>query len=515
MALILIVDDRVTNRTIYSKLAQSIGEDVKVRAFGDPCEALDWLKGARPDLIVTDHDMPQIDGDEFISRFRALPHSAGVPIMMITVNDQRTLRLRALESGATDFLTTPIDHFEFLSRARNLLKLGQRAQVVAPAPREKANDDFAAETRKLLQRCGEAAPYALHVVEIDAADGAHFDAAELVAALRRQKRVGDMLGRIDRLRFLVLQGDVANAAEAEACARRLRELAAFAGGLALRVGFALPRTDYASPEARAVKCLREAMAQAGARMDETAAQPRWRFQPRIDLRSGAICGAQFLRDEEPADAGDAEALQAAFDSAAEFRAANRPLRFSLRFRLDSAGSGASAPLAASLFSKSRMPPDWLDLQLCAREALSQPQRAEHVARSLRSLGVGLTLDLGALKPRDCSTDDENPGARDEWSTPLARFAEDFRPTLLYSCGVSRPASIARLIRAAAVRRTGRAPVLVAANVASPTLLTPLKRAGVTAAQGPCFGAPFAARDLKMLTSAWLADETPTPMGRRA
>ena len=53
--------------------------------------------------------------------------------MMITVNDQRTLRLRALESGATDFLTTPIDHFEFLSRARNLLKLSQSAQIEAAA----------------------------------------------------------------------------------------------------------------------------------------------------------------------------------------------------------------------------------------------------------------------------------------------------------------------------------------------------------------------------------------------
>ena len=115
MTLVVIVDDRATNRTIYSKLAQSIGEGVKVRAFGDPCDALVWLEGARPDLIVTDHDMPGIDGDEFISRFRALPQAAGVPIMMITVNDQRMLRLRALESGATDFLTTPIDHFEFLT----------------------------------------------------------------------------------------------------------------------------------------------------------------------------------------------------------------------------------------------------------------------------------------------------------------------------------------------------------------------------------------------------------------
>ena len=119
MTLIVIVDDRATNRTIYSRLALTIGEGVTVRAFADAAEALKWLGRNRPDLIVTDYDMPQMDGEEFISRFRGLPHSAGVPIMMITVCDQRKLRLRALESGATDFLNTPIDHCEFLTRARN------------------------------------------------------------------------------------------------------------------------------------------------------------------------------------------------------------------------------------------------------------------------------------------------------------------------------------------------------------------------------------------------------------
>ncbi len=214
MALIVIVDDRLTNRTIYSKLAQSIGEGVKVRAFGDPGEALEWLQRNRPDLIVTDYDMPKIAGDEFISRFRDLPHSAGVPIMMITVNDQRTLRLRALESGATDFLNTPIDHFEFLSRARNLLKLSQRRDepsstgktrgasrqlaspkvgVSAPSISEPGISEsaLAADTRKLLAQCGQSAPYALHVVEIDAANGQAFDAAalaELLAASVARRR---------------------------------------------------------------------------------------------------------------------------------------------------------------------------------------------------------------------------------------------------------------------------------------------------------------------------------------
>jgi len=133
---IVIVDDRSINRRIYAKLARSIGPDIEVRDFGHPADALEWLTLNRADLVITDHDMPQIDGDEFISRFRALPRAAQVPVMMITVNDQRLLRLRALESGANDFLPSPFDHCEFVMRARNLLKLARAADSPVEAPGE-------------------------------------------------------------------------------------------------------------------------------------------------------------------------------------------------------------------------------------------------------------------------------------------------------------------------------------------------------------------------------------------
>jgi len=134
MSNIVIVDDRSINRTIYAKLAQSIGPEIEVRDFANPEDALDWLALNRADLVITDQDMPQIEGDEFITRFRTLPHAPRVPVMMITVNDQRMLRLRALESGANDFLHSPIDHCEFVMRARNLLKLAQAMTRADPDP---------------------------------------------------------------------------------------------------------------------------------------------------------------------------------------------------------------------------------------------------------------------------------------------------------------------------------------------------------------------------------------------
>ena len=131
MSLIVIVDDRSTNRNIFTKLAATIEPEVRVESFGDPVEALEWLADNQPDLVITDYKMPNMDGAEFIRRFRAMPGQEDIPVIVITVYEERTYRLRALESGATDFLHSPVDHHEFVTRARNLLRLHQHQLVLA------------------------------------------------------------------------------------------------------------------------------------------------------------------------------------------------------------------------------------------------------------------------------------------------------------------------------------------------------------------------------------------------
>ena len=131
MSLIVIVDDRITNRNIFAKLASSIEEGVVVRAFRDPAEALAWLADNPPDLVITDYKMPQMDGAEFIRLLRLQAVNADVPVVVITVYEERNFRLRALEAGATDFLHSPVDHHEFVTRARNLLKMRRQQQELA------------------------------------------------------------------------------------------------------------------------------------------------------------------------------------------------------------------------------------------------------------------------------------------------------------------------------------------------------------------------------------------------
>ena len=133
MPLIVVLDDRATNRKIFSKLAASIESGVTVRSFGDPAELLVWLEHNTPDLIITDFKMPTMDGAEFIRQFRAQPNSGEIPVIVITIYEEREFRMRALEAGATDFLNSPVDEQEFVTRACNLLKL--RKQQIQLASR--------------------------------------------------------------------------------------------------------------------------------------------------------------------------------------------------------------------------------------------------------------------------------------------------------------------------------------------------------------------------------------------
>jgi diguanylate cyclase (GGDEF)-like protein/PAS domain S-box-containing protein len=126
MSFVVIVDDRATNRSIFSRLASSLDEEVRVEAFATPDPALKAIDERMPDLIITDYKMPQMTGALFTQQIRSLPNGVDVPIIVITAYDDRAFRLEALEAGATDFVQTPIDHQEFITRARNLLKSGSR-----------------------------------------------------------------------------------------------------------------------------------------------------------------------------------------------------------------------------------------------------------------------------------------------------------------------------------------------------------------------------------------------------
>ncbi len=120
---VIIIDDQSIGRTILASIAKKISPYIKVSTFDDPYAALDSCRQFPPDLLITDYRMPTMDGIEVIRQFRQLEGCSDVPIVMVTIIEDRSVKYEALEAGATDFLSRPFDHYECQARCNNLLKL--------------------------------------------------------------------------------------------------------------------------------------------------------------------------------------------------------------------------------------------------------------------------------------------------------------------------------------------------------------------------------------------------------
>jgi diguanylate cyclase (GGDEF)-like protein/PAS domain S-box-containing protein len=127
---IVIIDDSATNRRIYTTLSRTVAHDVRIRSFGRPQEAMAWLADNQADLIITDFKMPGMTGDQLISEVRSRQRDTDVPVIVVTAYADRQFRVSSLEAGATDFLLSPVDHIEFVTRSRNLLKLSMQQRLL-------------------------------------------------------------------------------------------------------------------------------------------------------------------------------------------------------------------------------------------------------------------------------------------------------------------------------------------------------------------------------------------------
>ena len=130
LADVMVVDDQPTSRIILETVLKSIGGNLRISSFENPVSALLAAESNPPDLIVADYKMPQLDGLEFTRRIRALPACHDVPIVVVTVVDEKAVMYEALEAGATDFLTKPVDHYECKVRCRNLLTMRRQQLII-------------------------------------------------------------------------------------------------------------------------------------------------------------------------------------------------------------------------------------------------------------------------------------------------------------------------------------------------------------------------------------------------
>jgi two-component system cell cycle response regulator DivK len=104
---ILYIEDNVDNRTLIRRILTAEGYELK--EAGNAGEALETLKILRPDLILMDINMPDVDGYTLTTQIRAMPGFESVPIVALTANVMRGDRERSLEAGCDGYIQKPID----------------------------------------------------------------------------------------------------------------------------------------------------------------------------------------------------------------------------------------------------------------------------------------------------------------------------------------------------------------------------------------------------------------------
>jgi len=121
-ARILMVDDEVTNIAVLETVLKQ-AKYTSISSTTDSREAASLYQKLKPDLVLLDLRMPHVDGFEVIEQIKEIEADSYAPILVLTAESDPATRLKALQVGARDFLSKPLDLSEVLCRIRNILEV--------------------------------------------------------------------------------------------------------------------------------------------------------------------------------------------------------------------------------------------------------------------------------------------------------------------------------------------------------------------------------------------------------
>ncbi len=122
MAKVLLVEDNEMNRDMLGRRLQRRGYEVIIAVDG--AEGVAMAQRDRPDLILMDMSLPVMDGWEATRRLKAAPETQAIPIIALTAHAMADDREKAMEAGADDYDTKPIELDRLLRKIETLLNRG-------------------------------------------------------------------------------------------------------------------------------------------------------------------------------------------------------------------------------------------------------------------------------------------------------------------------------------------------------------------------------------------------------
>lgn len=143
MSRILIIEDDAAVRDNLCELFELKDHTVSVASNGR--EGLDVCKREKPDLVISDVMMPEMDGIAYLKAHRESPSISNIPVILLTAKTQIEDKIEGLEYGADDYITKPFNTNELLARSNNLIELRKhyktKAMLEAPTREIKSVDE--------------------------------------------------------------------------------------------------------------------------------------------------------------------------------------------------------------------------------------------------------------------------------------------------------------------------------------------------------------------------------------
>jgi diguanylate cyclase (GGDEF)-like protein len=120
---VLIIDDSDAVRERIIRTLESFDLFTRFYEAEDGLEGFKKLLSSPVDIILCDLEMPRIDGFKFLSMLKSRPDLQDVPVIMLTGMNERELKIKGLEQGASDYITKPFDPEELVARVKVHLKI--------------------------------------------------------------------------------------------------------------------------------------------------------------------------------------------------------------------------------------------------------------------------------------------------------------------------------------------------------------------------------------------------------